>query len=293
MNKKSKILIAAVIFLLSSVNEANAGGLPPTNVTCSISSDGAFFSAGLTFSGSSSYDVSSLTYDWYFGLLKADALDPTLISNYSTGKFILNSQGNGVDFTYAQLLQNASNDPNQSILVWALARTSSLIGGNSGACYVSLAAVLSALSAPAPSPTPTVVITPTPSPTPLQTRASRNALDFWNARATSEIARNMAQVQQLSSVANVLYPGHASEIKSVISQFPSSPVFNSSDVQDQQIFSDYQKAVSNWNFVIWNTEILHLKQLSKQKSTITCIKGKLSKKITAVNAKCPTGFKKA
>jgi hypothetical protein len=31
---------------------------------------------------------------------------------------------------------------------------------------------------------------------------------------------------------------------------------------------------------------------SATKSTITCVKGKLSKKVTAVNAKCPSGYKK-
>ena len=29
-----------------------------------------------------------------------------------------------------------------------------------------------------------------------------------------------------------------------------------------------------------------------KKSTITCVKGKTSKKVTAVNPKCPTGYKK-
>jgi hypothetical protein len=29
-----------------------------------------------------------------------------------------------------------------------------------------------------------------------------------------------------------------------------------------------------------------------KKSTITCVKGKLTKKVTAVNPKCPAGYKK-
>jgi hypothetical protein len=31
---------------------------------------------------------------------------------------------------------------------------------------------------------------------------------------------------------------------------------------------------------------------SSKKSTITCVKGNLTKKVTAVNAKCPAGYKK-
>jgi hypothetical protein len=31
---------------------------------------------------------------------------------------------------------------------------------------------------------------------------------------------------------------------------------------------------------------------SPKKSTITCVKGKITKKLTAVNPKCPAGYKK-
>jgi hypothetical protein len=32
--------------------------------------------------------------------------------------------------------------------------------------------------------------------------------------------------------------------------------------------------------------------IAKKKSTITCVKGKIAKKVTAVSPKCPTGYKK-
>ena len=35
-----------------------------------------------------------------------------------------------------------------------------------------------------------------------------------------------------------------------------------------------------------------VKPVAAKKKTITCIKGKTSKKVTAVNPKCPTGYKK-
>jgi hypothetical protein len=31
---------------------------------------------------------------------------------------------------------------------------------------------------------------------------------------------------------------------------------------------------------------------AKKKATVTCVKGKLTKKVTAVNPKCPAGYKK-
>jgi membrane protein involved in colicin uptake len=33
-------------------------------------------------------------------------------------------------------------------------------------------------------------------------------------------------------------------------------------------------------------------ETTKKKTTITCVKGKLTKKVTAINPKCPAGFKK-
>jgi hypothetical protein len=35
-----------------------------------------------------------------------------------------------------------------------------------------------------------------------------------------------------------------------------------------------------------------VKPAAAKKATITCVKGKTSKKVTAVNPKCPTGYKK-
>jgi hypothetical protein len=32
--------------------------------------------------------------------------------------------------------------------------------------------------------------------------------------------------------------------------------------------------------------------IAAKKTTITCVKGKATKKVTAVNPKCPTGYKK-
>jgi hypothetical protein len=34
------------------------------------------------------------------------------------------------------------------------------------------------------------------------------------------------------------------------------------------------------------------KAAASKKTTITCVKGKLTKKVTAVNPKCPAGYKK-
>ena len=36
----------------------------------------------------------------------------------------------------------------------------------------------------------------------------------------------------------------------------------------------------------------NIKAKTGKKSTITCVKGKLSKKVSAINPKCPTGYKK-
>jgi hypothetical protein len=40
------------------------------------------------------------------------------------------------------------------------------------------------------------------------------------------------------------------------------------------------------------TPVATSKPAAAKKGTITCVKGKISKKVTAVNPKCPTGYKK-
>jgi hypothetical protein len=35
-----------------------------------------------------------------------------------------------------------------------------------------------------------------------------------------------------------------------------------------------------------------VKPVTLKKTSITCVKGKTSKKVTAINPKCPTGYKK-
>jgi len=43
---------------------------------------------------------------------------------------------------------------------------------------------------------------------------------------------------------------------------------------------------------IAKSTIASAQSLSKKKVTITCVKGKLTKKVTAINPKCPSGYKK-
>ena len=43
---------------------------------------------------------------------------------------------------------------------------------------------------------------------------------------------------------------------------------------------------------IAKSTITSAQNLSKKKVTITCVKGKLTKKVTGINPKCPSGYKK-
>jgi hypothetical protein len=38
--------------------------------------------------------------------------------------------------------------------------------------------------------------------------------------------------------------------------------------------------------------VVTAKPVAMKKSSITCVKGKISKKVTAIKPKCPTGYKK-
>jgi len=60
--------------------------------------------------------------------------------------------------------------------------------------------------------------------------------------------------------------------------------FDSELLNQQKLLNVFQIAVSD--------AVANAKVQAKKKSTITCVKGKLTKKVTAVNPKCPAGYKK-
>jgi hypothetical protein len=53
-----------------------------------------------------------------------------------------------------------------------------------------------------------------------------------------------------------------------------------------------EEKISNVTQNVQTTPKVGLPTVAIKKSTITCLKGKIQKKVTSVNPKCPTGYKK-
>ena len=79
------------------------------------------------------------------------------------------------------------------------------------------------------------------------------------------------------------------EIKSYLEGKKVSDITNTSIMVRVRAISE--GGVADWGSGIYS-ETDYFGWSSEKKKTITCIKGKLTKKVTAVNPKCPTGYKK-
>jgi hypothetical protein len=94
------------------------------------------------------------------------------------------------------------------------------------------------------------------------------------------------------SIAMTDYPLSKSKFQSLISLFPAEIDCNSIylstfDARYNGELRLFQNVANSYDQALKSA-----KELASKKKTITCVKGKLQKKVTAVNPKCPTGYKK-
>jgi hypothetical protein len=94
------------------------------------------------------------------------------------------------------------------------------------------------------------------------------------------------------SIAMTDYPLSKAKFQSLISLFPAEIDCNSIylstfDARYNGELRLFQNVANSYDQAIKSA-----KDLASKKKTITCVKGKLQKKVTAVNPKCPTGYKK-
>jgi S1-C subfamily serine protease len=94
------------------------------------------------------------------------------------------------------------------------------------------------------------------------------------------------------SAAKALYPASGLLLQGIIDSAPESIDCSYIDVEtfdaelrgEKMLFKAFEGNAKS--------SITSAQTLAKKKVTITCIKGKLTKKVTAVNPKCPTGYRK-
>ena len=94
------------------------------------------------------------------------------------------------------------------------------------------------------------------------------------------------------TTAKTLYPASELLLQGIIDNAPESIDCSYIDVETFDAELRGEKSLLKAFDAIAKSTIASAQSLSKKKVTITCVKGKLTKKVTAVNPKCPTGYKK-
>jgi len=282
-----KLALPMILLALTfTIQAAKADGPPAADVSCSLTDTGVRYGVSMVFTGSG-VSFNSLRYEW--DVLVAEAgKNPTLISSYGPRTLYTTTTGNGLELTYETILGIAKNDPNASLLVYANSvfsdGISTLTNKTGKGCYVSLPDVLKNKNDRA------LVLQ--------KAAADKAAAD---KAAADKAAADKAAIEQIlqgliakSQVADDLiakYSEMSPIMKVNLAKFsfsrPTIPVSITPDftlANAQDLDTRFNQFTTNLNAFI--------QTLSKNTATtITCVKGKVVKKVTAVGPKCPVGYK--
>jgi hypothetical protein len=94
------------------------------------------------------------------------------------------------------------------------------------------------------------------------------------------------------TTAKTLYPASEMLLQGIIDNAPESIECSYIDVETFDAELKGEKMLLKAFESIAKSTITNAQNLSKKKVTITCVKGKLIKKVTGINPKCPSGYRK-
>jgi hypothetical protein len=234
---------------------ASTALIPPGNVSCSLTSNGVNFGVSLIFT-SGNVVIGNLTYDWDYALL-IEGRDPTLVANYSQRQFFKTTSTNALSLSYEELLTLAFKNPASTVLVFASPKNSlpevSVKNTSGKGCYVELKNVLTF------------------------------KLESEKAAADAKIASELKAKQEAEAKA-------AAELKSKQDAEVAAKVAAELKAQqDAEVAAEFAAKVAAELKAKLDAA---LKAALTKKTTITCIKGKVIKKVTAVKPVCPAGYRK-
>jgi predicted RNA-binding protein YlxR (DUF448 family) len=273
----------------------------------------------MTFSGSVA--IGNLTYDWDYALLNEGA-NPTFTSSYSTRKFFRNTTGNGLYLSYEELLVLASGNTNATILIFASPKNevglSTIKNSNGRGCYTDLPTVLTnkiavekaqaeakaaaELKAKQEAEAKAAAELKAKQEAEAKAAAELKAKQEAEAKAAAELkAKQEAEAKAVADKvicdANrvQLLDVQASLLNAIKSYPKSATALNDTRMRLQTALS--ANCIADVTLKDFRTEVSSVvseakNSLGAKKTTITCFKGKLTKKVTAVNPKCPSGYKK-
>ena len=287
---------------------SNTALIPPGNVSCSLSSSGVNFGVSLTFT-SGNVVIGNLTYDWDYALL-IEGRDPTLVSSYSSRTFFRSTSANSLNLSYEELLTLASKNPASTVLVFASPKNSlpevSVKNTSGKGCYVELNSVLKNKLESEKNAADAKAIAD-------KAAADAKAIADKAAADAKAIADKAAadanRREQLISVLPLrsgIVPLSSTGLPLKVNSTSNLSVFAYNSTND---VCEYQNGMirtkksgrcviafsqeGNSEFKPAGNLILDFTIAAvTKKTTITCIKGKLTKKVTSLAPQCPAGYKK-
>ena len=283
-----KLLISMLaIALCTGVTPAIADGPPAANVTCSLTDAGVRYGVSMVFSGSG-VSFNSLRYEWEY-LVAETGKNPTLVSSYGARTSQSITAGNGLELTYEALLALAKNDANASILMYASSifsdGLSTLTNKTGSGCYVELPVVLKNKNDRA------AVVQ--------KAVADKAAAD---AAAAERAAQDKGNIEKIMQSLRVKNSGVESLIEKYSTMSPSMKANLTKMALSRPKIPDsiepsftYQNALeleAKMDSFVANFSSFTQKLLKNESTTISCSKGKVTKKVTGISPKCPAGYKK-
>ena len=282
-----KIVIPAILLImLAGMQPAHSNGAPAADVSCSLSDTGVRYGVSMVFTGTG-ISFSSLRYEWEYQVADSGK-NPTQLSSYGPRTSYTITNVNALDLTYESMLNLAKNDAGASVLVYASSifsdGTSTITNRTGKGCYVELPVVLknktervAAVQKAAADKAAADLATSA------QAEKDKQAIEaaLQNARVTVQSADDLIAKYSTAS------PSMKANLTKFSNSRPSIPQaipfgFTAANaVELEQRASTY---LTNLNSFV--------AMLSKNLvNTITCVKGKTSKKVSGKPAKCPAGYK--
>ena len=309
---------------------SNTALIPPGNVSCSLSSSGVNFGVSLTFT-SGNVVIGNLTYDWDYALL-IEGRDPTLVSSYSSRTFFRSTSANSLNLSYEELLTLASKNPASTVLVFASPKNSlpevSVKNTSGKGCYVELNSVLKnkleseknaadakAIADKAAADAKAIADKAAADAKAIADKAAADAKAIADKAAADakaiadKAAADANRREQLIIVLPLrsgIVPLSSTGLPLKVNSTSNLSVFAYNSTND---VCEYQNGMirtkksgrcviafsqeGNSEFKPAGNLILDFTIAAvTKKTTITCIKGKLTKKVTSLAPQCPAGYKK-
>ena len=309
---KKSLLIFVTHFALasqgSSVAHAEAP-IPVADVTCSITQTGVQYGTSMSFADTT-VTISDLTFDWEYAILTPGG-NPATSTSYGDRHPLFSTPGNSTTLTYDQMLVLVGNKADAVLSVFATPKITSgtTVRKNNGGkgCYSDLGVVKKGMDdAVAAANAATAAAAAKAKADADATAALQNVQNqfavelgaFYDVKST--IDNLVSGGSPFFKVNPSLAASLARANNYTLPQFPYSQAnldalkaLMDGDGTNPGLNQDLDSALSGIDAYNAQIQAAAAAALAKSKKvvTITCIKGKIIKKVKGIKPKCPTGYR--